>query len=144
MLGLLLVLVTQHVKRQHDRARPVVPGARPSGPVDIEQFLHWAAGHRDGHDAVPGRAGTLERFLRGQRRDVKRWARQLGRAGQGRHVGERVKTTLAGNILFLQQPPHLFHSFIESCSAFVQLDAEMLEFVRQEGAGETGVDAPVA
>ena len=54
-----------------------------------------------------------------------------------------MEAALRGDVLLLQQAADLFEALVKAAAALVHRDAEAGELVRQEGAGETDLDAAV-
>ncbi len=54
-----------------------------------------------------------------------------------------MEAPLHGDVLLLQEPPHLLQALVEAGAALVHAHAEAGELVRQEGAREAHVEPPV-
>src|SRR5580658_92978 len=90
---------------------------------------------------MAGAAGKLERILRARRGDIKFRPRLLRRPWQRGDVLERMEPAAVGDVFLRQQELDLLQALAKTGDGFVRRNAKAPEFVRQEGAGKTDVEA---
>ena len=96
---------------------------------------------RDRHQRMAGAPGKFEGVRRARRGDVEFRPRLLRRPRQRGEVLEGMKLSPMRGVLRGQQQPDLLQPFAEPRDRFIRRNRKTAEFVRQEGAGKTDVEA---
>ena len=123
-----------------------MPAVAPRAAVDLHELTHGLqiARKRHDHDAIAVSACRNKGFRGHHCGDPDWWMRLLNRSRHETHVTKLTEFSFMGDPLLIPKPGDNVDPLFEAGSAFVHVNAENIELLRNKSAPKTSVETAVA